>query len=114
MVFCCLQNNQDVIGGRVGGARGTSPPPPQKKKKLGGRREVLVPKNTFTDVFHNTCDISAYFLPSDNSRTTGLPKKHNEAGPPEQLPTDALSQIDNGHTRHCEDCLCQQIMQRVF
>ena len=68
-----------------------------------------MPKNTFTDVFDNTCDISAYFLPSDNSRTTGLPKKHNE-----QLPTDALSQIDHGHTRLCEDCLCQQIMQRVF
>ena len=81
---------------------------------MGARIEVLVPKNTFTDVFDNTSDISAYFLPSDNSRTTGLPKKHNEAGPPEQLPTDALSQIDNGHTRHCEDCLCQQIMQRVF
>ena len=25
-----------------------------------------------------------------------------------QLPTDALSQIDYGHTRHCGDCLCQQ------
>ena len=30
----------------------------------------------------------------------------------EQLPTDALSQIDYGYTRHCEDCkevyLCQK------
>ena len=26
--------------------------------------------------------------------TQQLPKKHHEAGPPEQLPTDALSQID--------------------
>ena len=25
-----------------------------------------------------------------------------------QLPTDALSQIDYEHTRHCGDCLCQQ------
>ena len=32
--------------------------------------------------------------------TQELPKKHNEAGPPEQLPSDALSQFDNGHTRH--------------
>ena len=37
--------------------------------------------------------------------TQELPKKHSEAGPPEQ--SDALSQIDYGHTRHCEDCLCQ-------
>ena len=36
--------------------------------------------------------------------TQQLPKKHHEAGPPEQLPTDALSQSDYGHTRHCEDC----------
>ena len=36
--------------------------------------------------------------------TQELPKKHHEAGLPEQLPTDALSQIDFGHTRHCEDC----------
>ena len=33
-----------------------------------------------------------------------LPKMHHEAGPPEQLPTDALSQIDYGHTKHCYDC----------
>ena len=39
--------------------------------------------------------------------TQELPKKHSETGPPEQLPTDALSQIDDEHTRHCEDCLCQ-------
>ena len=31
-----------------------------------------------------------------------LPKKHHEEGPPEQLPTDALSQIDYGHTSHCK------------
>ena len=46
--------------------------------------------------------------------TQELPKKHNEAVPPEQQPTDALSQINYGHTRHCEDCLCQQTMQRAF
>ena len=52
-------------------------------------------ENTFTDVFDNTRDISDF-------------KKHNEAGPPEQLPTGVLSQIDYGHARHCEDCLCQR------
>ena len=54
---------------------------------------------TFTFIF--TCDISDF-------------KKHNETGPPEQLPTDALSQINYGHTRHCEDCLCQRTTQRAF
>ena len=47
-------------------------------------------------------------------KTEELPKKHNEAGPPEQLLPDALSQIDYKHTIHCEDCLCQQTMQRAF
>ena len=50
--------------------------------------------------------------------TQELPKEHNEAGPPEQLPSDTLSQIDYGHTRHCEDCkevcLCQRTTQRAF
>ena len=72
-------------------------------------------KNTITDVFDNTCDISDFrahiFCPET---TLELPKKHNEVGPPEQLPTDALSQIDYGHTRHCEDCLCQRTTQRHF
>ena len=27
-------------------------------------------------------------------KTEEIPKKHNEAGPPKQLPTDALSQIE--------------------
>ena len=30
------------------------------------------------------------------------PKKYHEAWPPEELPTDALSQIVYGHTGHCE------------
>ena len=41
---------------------------------------------------------SKQFLPS--SMTQELPEKHNEAEPPEQLPSDALSQFDNGNTRH--------------
>ena len=68
----------------------------------GGRASTRFgAENTFSDVFNNTCDISDF-------------KKHNEAGPPEQLPTDALSQIDYGLTRHCEDCLCQRTTQRAF
>ena len=86
-----------------------SPPPPH----------VLVPKNTFTGVFDNTCDMhqrisdfrAHIFCPQV---TQELPKKQNEAGPPKQLPADALSQIDYGHTRHFEDYLCQQTTQTVF
>ena len=64
----------------------------------GGDPHVLVPKNTFTDVFDNTCDSSDFRAHIFRSQTTQeLPKKHNEAGPPEQLP---MSQIYYGHTRH--------------
>ena len=70
-------------------------------------------ENTFTDVFDITSDIGNFrphiFCPQ---ATKELPRKHHEAGPPIQLPTDALSQIDYGHTRHYEDCkevcLCQR------
>ena len=51
--------------------------------------------------------------------TQELPKKHHEAGPPEKLHTDALSQIDlRTDARHCEDCkevrLCRRTTQRAF
>ena len=51
--------------------------------------------------------------------TQELPKKHHEAGPPEQLHADALSQIDlRTDARHCEDCkevrLCRRTTQRAF
>ena len=78
---------------------------------------VLVPRNTFTDVFDNACDICDFrahiFCPQT---TQELPKKRDEAGSPEDndLPTDALSQIDYGHIRHCEDCLYQRTTQRTF
>ena len=51
----------------------------------GAVPHVLVPKNTFTDVFDNTRDI---FCPQT---TQELPKKHDEAGSPEDndLPTGA-------------------------
>ena len=62
------------------------------------------------DVTSSICDFRAHiFYPQT---TQELPKKHYGAGPPEQLPTDALSQIDYRHTRHCKDCkevcLCQR------
>ena len=94
------------IGGRVIGGRGA-----------GGTvaPHVLVLKNTVIDVYDNTCDISDFeayiFCPQ---ATQEQPKKRNEAEPPEQLPTDALLQIDYGHTRHCEDCLCQRTTQNTF
>ena len=96
------------------GSRVQPPPPsPPNKNFFGGERSLphaLVPKNSFTNVhvFNNTCDISDFtahiFCPQT---TQELPKKHNEVGPPEQLPTDALAQINNyyGHTRHCEELL---------
>ena len=59
---------------------------------------------------------SARFCPQT---THELHKKHHEAGRPEQLTTDALSQIDYGNTRHWEDCKefcwCQEgTTQRAF
>ena len=67
---------------------------------------VLVLENTFKYVFDNTWDIGNFgvhiFCPQ---MTQELPKKHHEVGPPEQLPTDGLSQIDYRHTRHCEEAL---------
>ena len=45
--------------------------------------------------------------------TRELPKKHDEAEPPEQLP-NALSPINYGHSRHSEDCLWERATQRAF
>ena len=53
----------------------------------------MKPKNTFTDVFDNTCDIGDFrahiFCPQT---TQELPKKNHEAGAPEQLLTNALNE----------------------
>ena len=73
---------------------GLSPP----NKNWGGTPSplhVLVPKNTIANVFDNNFDISAHIFSPQT--TQEFPKKHNEAGTPEQQPTDALSQIDYGH-----------------
>ena len=71
------------------------------------------------DVFDNNCDIGDFrehiFCPQT---TQELPKKHHDAGLLEQLPTDALPQIDYWHTVHCEGCkevcLRQRTTQRAF
>ena len=69
-------------GGEVGGQR--YPKPPQTKNWEGQSPPRFEPKNTFTDVFDNTCDISYFkahiFCPQT---TQELPKKHNEAEPSE-------------------------------
>ena len=75
-----------------------SPPPPIEIWESPTPR--FGAEKTFTDVLDNTCGHrrlqNAHFMPSDG--TQELPKKHHGAGPPEQLPTDALSQIDYVHT----------------
>ena len=102
-----------LIGGGVGGQEGAFAP----QTKIGGHPpppplHVLVPKNAIADVFDNNFDISAHIFCLQT--TQEFPKKHNEAGTPEQQPTDALSQIDYGHNGHCENCLCQRTTQRAF
>ena len=84
---------------RSRGSKGSvAPPPPVEICESPTPR--FGAEKTFTDVLDNTCGHrrlqNAHFLPSDG--TQELPKKHHEAGPPEQLPTDALSQIDYVHT----------------
>ena len=65
---------------------------------------ILLREENFKDKLDNICDIGNFrahiFCPQ---ATQELPKKHCEAEPPERLPTDALSQIDYGHTSNWED-----------
>ena len=64
-----------------------------------------MPKDTLTDVFDNTCDISDFGARIVCPQTTQeLPKKH----------TVALPQNVYWHTRHCEHCLCQRTTQGAF
>ena len=52
---------------------------------------VLVSKNTITDVLDNTCYISDFSAHTFCPQTTQeLPKKHSEGGPPGQLPIAIL------------------------
>ena len=106
--------SRSCVGHRQLSRRGTGTSMPPLQKKIG-----VEPKSTFTDVFDNTCDIGDFRAHIFYQQTTQeLPKKHHEAGSPEQLPTDALSQIDYGHTRHCKDCkevcLSQRTTQKAF
>ena len=67
---------------------------------MGGTR--FGAENIASDI---TCGIDGTRVHIFYPQTTQeLPQKHHEAGLPEQLPNDALSQIDFGHTTHCEDC----------
>ena len=84
---------------RSRGAGGSKAPPPPPQTKIWTGRAFT---DAFTDVFDNTSDISDFREQIVCPQTTQeLPKKHHEAGLPEQLPTDALPQIDNWHTIHC-------------
>ena len=94
----------------ISGGRGKrSPPPPpyvfNAEKHFYGMYLALPVKSA----------TSERFCPKTNHE---LHKKHHEAGPLEQLTTDALSQIDYGNTRNCEDCKefcwCQEKTQRTF
>ena len=97
-------------------------PRPAEQKFIGGQSPpppYFGSENTFTDLFDNSCDIGDFRVHIFYPQTTqGLPKKHHQAGPRVQLSTDVLSQIDYGHTRHCEDwkevCLCQLKTPLVF
>lgn len=98
-------------GGGEGG-RGFRSPIPQGAELP----HILVLKKSFKDAFDIICDFRAHIFCSQTSQK--LIKKHHEALPPEQLPSDALSQINYGRTRLCdyckEVCVCQRTTQRVF
>ena len=87
-----LKTVSTISGGR-GERRGGPPPPPlfNAEKHFYGMYLALPVKSATSERFY----------PETNHE---LHKKHHEAGPLEQLTTDALSQIDYGNTRHCEDC----------
>ena len=88
-----------------GGSRGVRSTP---KQKWGGRAppHVLVPKNTFMDVFDNTCDIGNFrATASDNLRITYEAQRSRTAW---RTAYWCIAQIDYGQTRHCEDWLCQR------
>ena len=105
------------IGGEVGG-RGIRRPLKQKTGK--GRAPHVLSRKTLLRMYLTIPVTSATSERTfsvlrrlkDYQRSTMKQSRQNRLNP--QLPTDALSQIDYGHTKHCEDCLCQQTTQRAF
>ena len=82
-----------IISGRAGGV-GRGSVVPLNTNMAGQSPSRLVRKNTFTEVLHNTCDISDLKAHIFSPQTTQeLPKKHHEAGPPKQLTTDTLDTV---------------------
>ena len=79
-------------GGAGGVGRGSVAPPNTNME--GQSLHVLVPKNSFTEVFDNTGDMGDFREHIFCRQTTQeLPKKqHHEAGP-EQLTTDLLDTV---------------------
>ena len=82
--------------------------PPPNKNLWGRTLHVLVPKKKILRLYLTVPVKSATSERTFSAlrrleRSQELPEKYHEAGPPTQLPTDALSQIDHGHTRHCQD-----------
>ena len=70
---------------KIPGAQSGPPPPP-----------FVGVKNIVSDITSGISDIRAHIVCPQ--KTQELPKKHHEAGQPQQLPTVALSQIDCRHT----------------
>ena len=109
----CFQRQQSRGAGGIA--------PPQKKKIGGGRAHPCfgAEKHFYTYTFYITCEISdlrahisALRRLKNYLRSTMKQDRLNK------LDTDALSQIDYGHSRHCEDwkevCLCQLKTPKVF
>ena len=81
--YILIQFDSGIGCGWDGGGMLTPSPLKQKFGK-GKASKVLEPKNTLTDVFDNTLDISDFRAHIFCLQTTqGPPKKHNEAGPSE-------------------------------
>ena len=72
-------------GGYIVPPNKNAPPPTFWCQKTLLRLYLTIPGNFTAHIF---C----------SQATQKLPKKHNEPGPPEQLPTDALSRINYKHT----------------
>ena len=106
------------------GSRSVRSPTPQTNNKYWGEEppfHVLVPEDTFTDVFDITCDMADFkahihiFCPQTSYE---LSKKRHEATPPKNCLVTHCDKSKYEHTRHSEDCkevcLCQRTTRRAF